>query len=136
MRESVVNYKKLVQEYYSMWNSKDFSKAAELLDSDVRFRGSLDIEANGLDGFLDYANLLISAFPNLYHAIEISVFEGDTAAVYVTYTGKHEGEIFGYAPTHKRICYTGASFFHFKNEKIYSINVLGDLNSLHKQLQS
>lgn len=126
--------KQLVREYYDMWNSQDFEKAEKLLDEDIRFRGSLDIVANGIEGFKGYANIIITAFPNLYHAVEMEVHENNLAAVYVTYSGTHEGELLGYKPTGNRISYSGASFFHFKNGKIVSINVLGDLNSLHKQL--
>jgi len=115
-------------------NEKDFSKAGALLDPDIRFRGSLGIEANGLDGFKEYADMLTKAFPTLYHAVEITVIENDKAAAYVTYTGKHEGGIFGYKPTGRRISYSGASFFRFRNGKIASVNVLGDLNALHAQL--
>ncbi len=129
-----MNNKELVRAYYDMWNSKDFSKAETLLDTDIRFRGSLDITANGIEGFKEYAHMLIHAFPNLYHAIEITVHEDSLAAVYVTYTATHEGQLFDYAPTGRRICYSGASFFQFKQGKIASINVLGDLNALHKQL--
>ncbi len=129
-----MNNKELIREYYEMWNSQDFSKADTLLDPDVRFRGSLDITANGIEGFKEYANMLMTAFPNLYHAVEITVQENDLGAVYVTYTGTHKGPIFNYAPTGNRICYSGASFFQFGGNKIVSINVLGDLNSLHKQL--
>ncbi len=129
-----MNNKELIRAYYDMWNEHNFDKAVELLDSDIRFRGSLDITANGIEGFLDYAKMIMTAFPNLYHATEMSVVEGNMAAVYVTYTGTHEGPVFNYKPTGNRICYSGASFFHFKNGKISSINVLGDLNSLHKQL--
>jgi len=126
--------KQLLQNYYTMWNEADFSKADDLLDPDVRFRGSLGITANGLEGFKDYADMLIKAFAAPYHAVEIMVIENDKAAAYVTYTGKHIGEIFGYQPTGKRISYSGAAFFHFRGGKIASINVLGDLNALHEQL--
>lgn len=126
--------KELVRAYYEMWNDHDFSKADKLLDPDIRFRGSLDIVANGIEGFKDYAQILIAAFPNLYHAVEMSVFDNNMAAAYVTYTGTHEGPIFNYEPTGNRICYSGAAFFQFRNGKIAAINVLGDLNSLHKQL--
>ena len=44
--------KQLLERYYAMWNEKDFSKADELLDPDIRFWGSLGIEANGLEGFV------------------------------------------------------------------------------------
>jgi steroid delta-isomerase-like uncharacterized protein len=126
--------KQLLQSYYAMWNEADFSKADALLDPDVRFRGSLGITANGLEGFKDYAAMLTQAFAAPYHAVEITVVENDKAAVYVTYTGKHIGEIFGYGPSGRRISYSGAAFFHFRHGKIASINVLGDLNALHEQL--
>lgn len=126
--------RELVSRYYQMWNSKDFDIADEICDKDLRFRGSLDITANGIDGFKEYANLRTKAFPNMYHAVEMSVYEGNMVALYITYSGTHKGEIFDYPPTNKRISYSGAAFFHIKNEKIVSINVLGDLNSLHKQL--
>jgi steroid delta-isomerase-like uncharacterized protein len=130
-----MDHKELVRAYYDMWNDHDFSKADKLLDVDIRFRGSLDIVANGIEGFKEYAKIIIGAFPNLYHAVEISVHENNLAAVYVTYTGTHQGPLFNYEPTGKRISYSGASFFHFRNGKITNINVLGDLNSLYKQLQ-
>jgi steroid delta-isomerase-like uncharacterized protein len=126
--------KELINKYYKMWNSKDFDMADEICSEDIRFRGSLDITANGIDGFKDYAQMITKAFPNMYHAVEMLVHEGNTLAAYVTYSGTHEGEIFNYAPTHKRISYSGASFFQVKDSKIVSIHVLGDLNSLHKQL--
>ncbi len=128
--------RELISSYYQMWNEKDFDKADELCDNDIRFRGSLDITANGIEGFKEYAQMLTKAFPNLYHAVEISVFENDMVAVYVTYSGTHEGKIFDYEPTGRRISYSGASFINIKNSKIRSINILGDLNSLHKQLSS
>lgn len=126
--------KELVDEYYEMWNNHNFEKADEILDSDIRFRGSLDIVANGIEGFKEYAQMIVAAFPNLYHATEIKVHEGNLAAVYVTYSGTHQGKLLGYEPTGNRISYSGAAFFHFKKGKISNINVLGDLNSLNKQL--
>jgi len=126
--------KELIRAYYEMWNEQDFERADKLLDADVRFRGSLDITANGIEGFKEYAQIILEAFPNLYHSIEIMVQENGLGAAYVTYTGTHKGKLFDYEPSGNRICYSGASFFHFKDGKIASINVLGDLNALHKQL--
>jgi len=126
--------KELITAYYKMWNDQDFENANTILADDVKFRGSLDITANGIEGFKEYAQLITTAIPNLYHAIEMSVYDTNTVAIYVTYTGTHLGELFDYKPTGKRICYSGASFFQIRNSKIQSINVLGDLNSLHKQL--
>lgn len=129
-----MNNKELVRAYYEMWNEHTFEKASVLLDTDIRFHGSLGITANGIEGFKEYAQMITTAFPNLYHAVEITVHEENRAAVYVTYTGTHKGALMGYEPHGNRICYTGASFFHFKEGKIQDIKVLGDLNSLLKQL--
>lgn len=129
-----VNNKQLILDYYEMWNDADFAKAQKLLTPEIRFRGSLDITANGMEEFMAYAQMLHTAFPNLYHAVEEMVIENDKAAVYVTYIGNHMGQLFDYAPTGNRISYSGATFFHFKEGKISNIKVLGDLNSLYKQL--
>jgi len=126
--------KELIKAYYDMWNSKDFSQADKICDEDIRFRGSLGIVANGLEGFKEYADMFTLAFPNMYHAVEMSVSENNAVAVYVTYTGTHEGKIFGYEPTGRHINYSGASFFQIRHGKIASVNVLGDLNSLYQQL--
>lgn len=132
--KSMQNNKSLIHDYYEMWNNKTFEEANRLLDDDIRFRGSLHIVANGIDGFKEYAQMISTAFPNLYHAIEIEVYEKNLASIYVTYSGTHEGDLLGYKATGNRISYSGAAFFHIKNDKIISINVLGDLNSLYQQL--
>ncbi|WP_304543349.1 ester cyclase [Sulfurimonas microaerophilic] len=126
--------KELIRKYYDMWNKKEFDKASEILDENISFRGSLDITAHGLKEFQEYATMLTKAFGDLYHAVEITVVENSLAAVYVTYTGKHIGKILEYEASGNKFNYSGAAFFQFKNSKIVSINVLGDLNSLYKQL--
>lgn len=136
MIQKQLTNKELLYGYYEMWNSAEFDKADLYLSPTIRFRGSLDVTAEGLDGFKAYAEMLHNAFPSLYHAVEEVVFEENKAAAYVTYTGKHMGKLFDYEPTGNRISYAGATFFHFKDGKIANIKVLGDLNSLYKQLTS
>lgn len=92
------------------------------------------MRVDSIGGFCDYAKMLFSAFPNLYHVIEDIVIEGDKAAVRLVYTGTHSGKLFGFEPTGKRIRYSGACFFTFENEKIVDAWVLGDLNALYGQL--
>lgn len=127
--------KQLIEEYYDViWNEKKLDQANKFLHSTISFRGSLGMRVEGINGFCDYAKMLFSAFPNLYHVIEDVVVEGDKAAVRVVYTGTHTGKLFGFEPTGNRIRYSGASFFKFENDKIIDIWVLGDLNALYGQL--
>jgi predicted ester cyclase len=126
--------KQLINDYYEMWNTADLDKAASLLSPGIRFRGSLGITTEGIDGFVEYARMILHAFPNLYHAAEIVVSEENQAAVYVSYTGTHRGKLFDFEPTQNRISYSGASFFQFRDGKITDIKVLGDLHTLYKQI--
>lgn len=128
--------KALVAKYYDMWNSQNFDVAKTIFSEDIRFHGSIGIETVGIDEFKGYANTILGAFPNLYHAMEIVVAEDSMVAVYVTYSGTHKGKLFDYEATNNRINYSGASFFTIKDEKITDIKVLGDRYSLYNQISS
>jgi predicted ester cyclase len=119
-----------------MWNLHDFSKAETIFSENLRFRGSLGIETVGIEEFKKYADTILTAFPNLYHATEIVVGENSQVAVYVSYSGTHKGKLFEYEPTENRINYSGASFFTIRNEKITDIKVLGDRYALYNQIKS
>ncbi|DAB28859.1 MAG: hypothetical protein A2513_09805 [Sulfurimonas sp. RIFOXYD12_FULL_33_39] len=128
--------KALVAKYYEMWNSQKFDVANIIFSDDIHFHGSIGIETVGIEQFKGYANTILGAFPNLYHAVEIVVAEDSLVAVYVTYSGTHKGKLFEYEPTNNRINYSGASFFTIKDGKITDIKVLGDRYSLYSQINS
>ncbi|MCW8896068.1 MAG: ester cyclase [Sulfurimonas sp.] len=128
--------KNLVAKYYEMWNSHNFDAAEMIFDKGVHFRGSIGTDTVGIEQFKDYANTILTAFPNLYHATEIVVAEDSQVAVYVSYIGTHSGKLLDYEPTGNKINYSGASFFSIKNGKITDIKVLGDRYSLYNQISS
>jgi SnoaL-like polyketide cyclase len=53
-----------------------------------------------------------AAFPDFTNSIEDIISERDKAFTRLTYTGTHKGEIFGVAPTHRKISHAGASVFY------------------------
>ena len=81
------------------------------------------------------------------HALRFSVYaedgwtdpqtiaEGDRIFARLTYTGTHRGEIFGIAPSGRRIEYSGAAIFTIEGTRISEVWVLGDLYGLLKQLK-
>jgi len=128
-------YKNLVKQYYEeLWNKQNKDYIDILFDENITFRGSLHIETNGKKEFADYMDNVLKAIPNLYHGVEIIMFENDMVATRAVYNGTHKGKLFDFEGTNNRIKYNGASFFRFKDEKIVDIWVLGDLLTLHKQL--
>ncbi len=128
-------YKNLVKLYYEeLWNKQNKNYIDVLFDEHITFRGSLNIETKGKKEFEEYMDKILFAIPNLYHGIEIMVFENDIVATRAIYNGTHKGALFDFEASNNRIKYNGASFFRFKDDKIVDIWVLGDLITLNKQL--
>jgi len=129
-------HKKLVKSYYeNLWNDQDKSYIDKLLDDDIVFKGSLNMETKGKKEFEAYFDMILEAIPNLYHAVEMIIEEGNQVAVRACYSGKQTGKLLNFEPSNKKIRYNGASFFSIENDKIKNIWVLGDLNALYQQLQ-
>lgn len=127
--------KDLVKLYYDeLWNKKNKDFIDILFDDNVSFHGSLGVSANGKKEFEDYMEMIHEGIPNLYHSIIDMIVDNDAIAVRALYTGKHVGKLFDYEASNNRILYNGATFFKFSDGKIKSIWVLGDLNTLVKQL--
>lgn len=121
--------------YHRMWNQWDKSVFEEILSPDITLRGSLGQEKRGYGGISDYMNFVHDAFPDFMNSIEEIISEEGKAFARLTYTGTHEGAIFGVEPTHKKIEYAGAAVFHFNEGRIREVWVLGDVYGLLRQLR-
>jgi steroid delta-isomerase-like uncharacterized protein len=120
--------------YHQMWNRFDKSLIPVLLTGDVRFRGSLGASKVGHEQFGEYVDFVRTAFPDFTNCVEEVVSEGDRSFVRLTYRGTHRGELFGIAPTGRRVEYAGAALFRFRGGRIAEVWVLGDLHGLLRQL--
>jgi steroid delta-isomerase-like uncharacterized protein len=128
---------RLIQAWYQrMWNQWDKSVFEQILAPDIVFRGSLGQAKRGYVGLSEYMDFIRAAFPDFTNRIEEVVSEGDKAFARLQYTGTHEGEVFGVAPTHRRISYAGAALFSFGQERIVEVWVLGDIYWLLRQLKA
>jgi steroid delta-isomerase-like uncharacterized protein len=135
MRMSLEENKALVRRYYEeMWNRWDLALADELIAEDLAFRGSLGVAVRGRSGFQDYLRAVRHAFPDFHNRIEELVAEGDKVVARLTYTGTHQGELFGIGPTGKRVTYAGVAIFRITAGRITEGWVLGDVHELMRQL--
>lgn len=105
-----------------------------MLTPDFVFRGSLGAEAQGLDGFRAYRDKVRAAFPDFHNEVSEIVADGDRAAVRLRCTGRHDGELFGIAPTGLRVAYAAAAFLRSRDTQLCAAWVLGDLEHLKSQL--
>ncbi len=132
---SIEHNKALVLRYYEeLWNKWDAALADELIAADISFRGSLGFAVQGLTSFKEYMAMVRGAFPDFHNAVEELVAEGDQVVARMTYSGSHRGELYGLAPTGKRVSYSGIAIFRIKAGKIAAGWVMGDALGLMKQL--
>jgi steroid delta-isomerase-like uncharacterized protein len=128
--------KELIRRYYNeLWNEWRFELADELVDPEVRLRGSLGRMVAGRAGLVAYMKHVRGIFPDFHNRIETLVAEDDRIAAQLSYSGTHQGEIFGIPPTGRRIHYSGAGIFHTASGRIAEGWVLGDLAGLLLQLR-
>ncbi len=96
--------KNLVARYYDeMWNNWNFALVDKLLAKEISFRGSLGTETHGRTAFCNYMRRVQSAFPDFRNEIEDMIAERNRVFTRLTYTGTHRGEIFGVAPTERKV---------------------------------
>lgn len=127
--------KALVRRYYEdLWNRWDLAVADEIIAPDIAFRGSLGIAVEGREGFKRYVATVRAAFPDFHNRMDDLIAEGDKVVARLTYTGTHQGELFGIAPTGRRVTYAGIAVFRIAAGKITEGWVLGDTLGLLRQL--
>jgi steroid delta-isomerase-like uncharacterized protein len=129
------DYKSLIRRYYSeLWNTWSLAALEELISPAIVFRGSIGTTVNGIEEFKQYVDKIRAAFPDFHNHVEELIGEGDKVVARLTYTGTHRGELFGFSGRGKKINYQGIAIFQFREGKIISGYVLGDTESLKRQI--
>src|SRR5713101_1890687 len=129
------NYKSLIRRYYSeLWNEWSTAAIEELISPSIVFRGSIGTAVNGIEEFKRYVNRIRAAFPDFHNHLDELIGEDDKVVARLTYTGTHRGELFGFSGTNKKITYSGIAIFQFREGRIVSGYVLGDTESLKRQI--
>ena len=127
--------KNLIRRYYAdLWNRWDDAVVDEIIAQDIQFRGSLGVTVSGRDGFRGYVARVRAAFPDFHNHVDELLADGDAVAARLTYTGTHQGELYGAAPTHQRVEYGGIAFFRIFKGQITSGLVYGDTIGLMGQI--
>ncbi len=96
---------------YAAWNAHDADAVASVFAEDavVREVGN-PLEVRGRDGVRARAATLLAAFPDFHLERIALVIDGERHADRWVMTGTHRGELFGLAPTGRRVRIEGATF--------------------------
>ena len=109
--------KAIVRRYYDqVWNERRPDLIDEFLAEDFVIYGT-DL-APGLEGVKQFYALSLAAFPDQQLTIEDMIAEGDKVVVRATFTGTHQGELFGIPPTGKQVSQSSAAILRLAKGKI------------------
>jgi steroid delta-isomerase-like uncharacterized protein len=112
------------------WDRGDVDALDALLSPDYRRRTGTGTGGQGLAEFKASITATRSAFPDLVTTIDEVVLDGDSAAVRWHSTGRHEHAFLGIPPTHRQVEVSGATFAHFRGDRVAEEFVTWDPRSL------
>ena len=125
----------LIRRFYSeIWNKQNLAVADEILHPELSFRSSLGDKFVGIDGFLSYVEKIHRALDDFRCTIDSLLSDQGNAAARMKFSGTHNGRFLGFDPTGDQVSWSGAAFFTLRDGKIDTIWVLGDVDTLKRQL--
>ena len=122
--------------YYEVWNQANEVVAREILHPEFRFRGSLGPESRGSEGFIEYLRSVHAALAHFTCIIDDLIATETRAAARMTFKGLHRGRFFDVEPTGREIRWSGGAFFTTDGKRIVELWVLGDVDSVKRQLNA
>ena len=115
-------------------NKGNFSVVDEILSTDYVHREPTVGERRGRAGYRELVTMYRNAFPDVKVTIEEQIAEGDKVVTRWTSTGTHRGELFGTAPTGKRMVVQGVFVTRIANGKVVEDTVVYDALGMLRQL--
>jgi len=115
-------------------NEGDLNLVDYLMSSDYIHHDSANPDLIGPNGYKELVNKYRSAFSDLKHTIKDIVAEGDKVVVRFEWSGTHDGDLEGIAPTGTHTKGMGISIFRFSEVKIEECYDIWDALGLMQQL--
>jgi steroid delta-isomerase-like uncharacterized protein len=123
-------YRRIVEE---VWNSGNLAVVDEFIDTNCIFH-AFDKDLKGPEQFRQYAEELLTIFPDIHFTIEDLIAERDRVVSHWTATGTQKGEFIEIPATNKNIKFQGATFLHIAGGKVIELWAYWDRLSVMKQL--
>ncbi len=121
--------------YKEVWNERKLNVADEVISKshaliDPTFTGS----AVGPAAYKTQVQRFVAAFPDLRFSVDEYVCEKDKVVAAWIISGTHKGEVFGIAPTNKKVSVPGITIHQLSNGKILDSQAMWDAHGLMIQL--
>ena len=105
--------------FEDVWNRKNLGAIDDLMSADyVHHDPSSPAVPSGVDGYKQFVNSYMNAFPDAHFTIEDAFTDGQNEVTRWTVVGTHEGELAGIPRTGRRFFVTGITIARLANGKI------------------
>ena len=121
--------------YHDLWDKADKSWIPKILHADFNFRGSLGPVLVGHEQFAGYVDWVVSSLAYYRSDILTMVEEGPRVVAKMRFYGIHQKEVFGVAPTGRKVWWHGMAMFTFEGARVRDLWVLGDVHGLVAKLK-
>ncbi len=118
------------------FNANDPAAFEALFTPDIKrhdLQGAID-DWQGRENVTGFLNLLRTAMPDLHIEIEDAFDSGDRVAMHLTFSGTHNGELLGVAPSGKSIAFKGVNLYRLEGGKIAETWQMTDWSGALRQI--
>jgi steroid delta-isomerase-like uncharacterized protein len=131
-----VNNKEVVRRFYKeFWNERKLEVAEELISKSHALNDpTLTGSTVGPAAYSAQVQRFVAAFPDLRFNVEEYLCDKDKVVASWTFTGTHKGEMFGVAPTNKKVSFSGITIHQLSGGKILDSQAIWDALGLMVQL--
>ena len=126
--------KALVHHAYEELNKGNLTYIDEGFAADIVVHAPGGYEAHGLEEGKQLFARLWRAFPDHHETIDDMVAEGDKVVARVRWTGKHQGDFQGIAPTGKQVTLRAITIYRIVGGKIAEVWEEADIFGMTRQL--
>lgn len=116
-------------------NGRDLEGAlADLVVEDFVEQNPLPGQGPGRAGLADVLAGMFAGFPDLHWTIQDSLVEGDRIMTVSTWTGTHQGEFLGIAPTGRSVSVEAWTLDRYRDGRLTESRIIMDVAGLLMQL--
>ena len=103
--------------YEEIFNKKNLNAIDELCAPNFVDHSAMPGQAPGVKGLKDSFSMFMKAFPDMRVTLDEMIAERDVVAARFSGEGTHKGELFGTAPTGKKIKFNGIDMIRIRDGK-------------------
>lgn len=142
MAQATRDSEQLVEAYARIWNNQEYEHIPDVVSQSYVLHDPMAPEQlpgpkgeiHGPDGLERYIRAVTPAFPDMQMTLDEMVSRDNVVLTEDTFTGTHDGELFGLPPTGRNIEVTEMQKYHIVDGKIETQAVYYNVEDIKSQL--